>query len=57
MAPIEEIREWTAARLAETLYYCACTFTQRDSAIFSALSPADRYPWIEQARVILEAQQ
>jgi len=56
MAPIEEVREWATARLAETLYYCTCTFTQCDSAIFSALSPAERYPWIQQARAILEAQ-
>ena len=56
MAPIDEVREWAAARLAETLYYCTCTFTQRDSAIFTALTPAARYPWIVQARAILEAQ-
>jgi hypothetical protein len=56
MAPIDEIRDWAAARLGETLYYCTCTFLGRDAAIFSALSPADRYPWIEQARALLEAQ-
>jgi hypothetical protein len=56
MAPMDEIRDWAAARLGETLYYCTCTFLGRDAAIFSALSPADRYPWIEQARALLEAQ-
>ena len=56
MTPIDDVKEWAALRLAESLYYCACTFRGRDSAIFSALSPADRYPWIVQARAILEAQ-
>jgi len=56
MTPIEEVKEWAAARLAESLYYCVGTFRGRDSAIFSALSPAERYPWIQQARTILEAQ-
>ena len=56
MTPIEEVQEWATARLAESLYYCVGTFRGRDSAIFSALSPAERYPWIAQARVILEAQ-
>jgi hypothetical protein len=56
MTPIDDVKEWAAARLAESLYYCVCTFQGRDSAIFDALSPADRYPWIVQARAILEAQ-
>jgi hypothetical protein len=53
---IPEVREWSAVVLAASLYYNTCTFQGRDSAIFDALSPAERYPWIVQARAILEAQ-
>ena len=56
MAPIEDVREWAALRLAESLYYSTGTYLGNDSAIFTALSPADRYPWIVRARAILEAQ-
>ena len=56
MAPIEDVREWAALRLAESLFYTWHSFAGLDSAIFSALSPADRYPWIVRARAILEAQ-
>jgi len=54
---IPEVRAWAALRLAESLYYCTCTFRGRHSAVFDAMSPADRYPWIAQAWAILEAQQ
>jgi hypothetical protein len=54
---IPEIREWTAGVLASTLYYSTCAYQGRDSANFDALPPAERYPWIVQARAILEAQQ
>ena len=53
---IPEVREWAALRLAESLFYCTGTYRGRDSAIFTALSPADRYPWIVRARAILEEQ-
>ena len=53
---IPEVREWAALRLAESLFYTWHSFAGLDSAIFSALSPADRYPWIVRARAILEEQ-
>ena len=56
MTPIDEVREWAALRLAESLFYTWHSFAGLDSAIFSALSPADRYPWIVRARAILEEQ-
>lgn len=56
MAPIEDVREWAALRLAESLFYTWHSFAGLDSAIFSALTPADRYPWIVRARAILEEQ-
>ena len=56
MTPIEDVRAWAALRLAESLFYSTGTYHGRDSAIFTALSPADRYPWIVQARALLEAQ-
>jgi hypothetical protein len=54
---IPEIREWTAGVLASSLYYSTCAYQGLDSANFDALPPAERYPWIVQARAILEAQQ
>jgi len=54
---IPEVREWTAGVLASSLYYSTCAYWGRDSANFDALPPAERYPWIVQARAILEAQQ
>lgn len=53
---IPEVQEWSVTVFASSLYYSTCCYRGRDSANFDALSPAARYPWIVQARAILEAQ-
>ena len=52
---IPEVQAWAALRLAESLYYCVCTFRGQKAAVFNAMTPAARYPWIALARAILEA--
>lgn len=53
---IPEVQDWSVQVFASSIYYSACAFWGRDSANFEVLSPAARYPWIVQARAILEAQ-